>query len=59
VKDEDIDTIRQRGHRLDESRQGHGLGLAIVEDIADLYALELTYGRSDLGGLLVKLTIKP
>ena len=59
VKDEDVVTIRQRGHRLDENRQGFGLGLAIVEDIADLYALELTYGRSDLGGLLVKLTIKP
>jgi signal transduction histidine kinase len=59
VKDKDIGAIRQRGHRLDESRQGHGLGLAIVEDIADLYALELTYGRSDLGGLSVKLTIKP
>jgi signal transduction histidine kinase len=59
VKDKDISAIRQRGHRLDESRQGHGLGLAIVEDIADLYALELTYGRSDLGGLSVKLTIKP
>jgi signal transduction histidine kinase len=59
VKDEDIAAIRQRGRRLDENRQGFGLGLAIVEDIADLYELELSYGRSALGGLLVKLGNKP
>jgi signal transduction histidine kinase len=59
VKDQDFAAIRQRGRRLDESRQGFGLGLGIVEDIADLYELELTFGRSHLGGFLVKLGIKP
>jgi signal transduction histidine kinase len=55
----EIANIRQRGRRLDESRRGFGLGLAIVEDIADLYQLELSFGKSDLGGLQVKLGIKP
>ena len=55
----EIETIRQRGHRLDESRQGFGLGLAIVEDIANLYQLELSFERSSLGGLLIKLGVKP
>ena len=55
----EIAHIRQRGRRLDESRKGFGLGLAIVEDIADLYQLELSFGMSDLGGLQVKLGIGP
>jgi signal transduction histidine kinase len=59
VAESELTTIRQRGHRLDETRQGFGLGLAIVEDIADLYELELSYGRSASGGLLVKLGNKP
>ncbi len=52
----ELSSIRQRGRRLDESRKGFGLGLAIVEDIADLYEFELFYGRSELGGLQVKIT---
>lgn len=58
VAEVEISSISQRGRRLDESRQGFGLGLAIVEDIADLYELELSYGRSVLGGLQVKLSLK-
>ncbi len=59
VPDEEIETIRQRGRRLDEAKKGFGLGLAIVEDIADLYELKLSYGRSELGGLQVKLGFAP
>jgi len=55
VADAELSSIRQRGRRLDENRKGFGLGLAIVEDIADLYELELRYGRSALGGLQVKI----
>ncbi len=59
VPDDQISAIRQRGRRLDETGRGFGLGLAIVEDIADLYELDLTYGRSSLGGLRVKLALHP
>lgn len=55
VAEAEISSIRQRGRRLDEIGQGFGLGLAIVDDIADFYELELTYGRSPLGGLRVKM----
>ena len=57
VNDAELSTIRQRGGRLDETRLGFGLGLAIVEDIAELYELELNFGRSPLGGLRVELVL--
>ncbi len=50
--------IFERGHRLDESTRGFGLGLAIVSDIADLYEIKLIYGRSPLGGLRVSLFLE-
>ncbi|MDD2761604.1 MAG: sensor histidine kinase [Methylomonas sp.] len=54
----DCDALTQRGLRLDESVQGHGLGLAIVADIVDVYHGELRIGRCpDLGGLLVEVSL--
>jgi signal transduction histidine kinase len=47
----------QRGVRLDEIEGGHGLGLAIVGDIAALYGGGLTLGSSDLGGLRAQVTL--
>jgi signal transduction histidine kinase len=55
VPPENIASIRERGKRLDETRKGFGLGLSIVEDIADIYDLNLDFGRSPLGGLRVQL----
>lgn len=40
-----------RGARLDEAGPGHGLGLAIVRDLAESSAAALRMDRSDLGGL--------
>lgn len=50
--------VMTRGVRLDESRQGHGLGLAIVGDIVAAYGGELAFGRdAALGGLAVTVSL--
>lgn len=50
--DADMQQLSQRGLRLDEAVQGHGLGLAIVRDIANFYGGNLQICRSaELGGL--------
>ena len=47
-----------RGVRLDESRSGHGLGLTIVRDIAEVLGGTLAFGRSQaLGGLEVRVDL--
>ena len=47
-----------RGQRLDEEAPGHGLGLAIVQDIVLSYAGELSLGESAaLGGLKVEVSL--
>ena len=55
IHEESIDAVMGRGHRLDESKPGHGQGLGIVKDIADLYGGSLSLGRSELGGLRAEL----
>lgn len=55
VEPAQLQNIRQRGIRLDETTPGHGIGLSIVEDIAQSYEIELHYSRSQLGGLKVQL----
>ncbi|MGQ0485237.1 MAG: sensor histidine kinase [Hyphomicrobiales bacterium] len=57
VPQTELGRIGERGRRFDESKQGSGLGLSIVEDIADLYGLAVTYGRSGLGGLRVAIRV--
>ncbi len=48
--------VLQRGTRMDESKQGHGLGLAIIREIVALYNGTLHMDRSTpLGGLCVSV----
>jgi signal transduction histidine kinase len=55
---EQLQQITRRGVRLDESAPGHGLGLAIAQDIVASYNGRLTFGRSrDLGGLRVTILL--
>jgi signal transduction histidine kinase len=51
---EDLSRIAQRGVRLDESAEGHGLGLSIAGSIATSYGASVEFGRSsELGGFEV------
>ncbi len=53
------DVAHHKFHRLDESAPGHGIGLAIVKDIARSCGGDLTIQVSDLGGAEIKVTIPP
>jgi C4-dicarboxylate-specific signal transduction histidine kinase len=44
-----------RGKRLDESDSGHGLGLAIADELTRGFGGALNLGRSALGGLRVEV----
>ena len=51
--------LLQRGMRLDESAPGHGIGLAVVKDIAASHGGEIEIGRSEWGGAEISVTIVP
>lgn len=57
VPEAELGRIAERGRRLDESRQGSGLGLSIVADIADTYGLTVGFLKSPLGGLRVEIRL--
>jgi len=57
--DEEIKQLTARGVRIDEAAPGHGLGLAIVRDVVDIYSGKLTLDRSSaLGGLRVSVCLE-
>jgi two-component system sensor histidine kinase PhoQ len=49
--------VLKRGGRADEHTPGHGLGLAMVRDMAGLYGGRLELGDSPLGGCRVELRL--
>jgi signal transduction histidine kinase len=51
------ETAGKRGHRLDETKPGSGLGLSIVTELATLYGGALTLGSAPAGGLRAELTL--
>lgn len=57
IPEELIERALQRGSKLDESTPGHGLGLGIVRDLAELCDGKLTLTRSDYGGLRAELEL--
>lgn len=60
IPPENVDHLLQRGVRGDERVQGHGIGLAIVQDIVRAYRGQLKVDRSDeLGGSRFSVTFPP
>jgi signal transduction histidine kinase len=53
VKENEITQLGQRGLRLDQQMPGHGLGLAIVEDIVSRYSGKTHFVTAANGGLRV------
>ena len=57
---EQVERLLQRGVRGDERVHGHGIGLAIVQDIVVAYRGELTVERApDLGGARFRVRFPP
>jgi signal transduction histidine kinase len=57
VPEDQLNTLGQRGIRLDEQKQGTGLGLAIARDVSEAYHGKLSFHRSPMGGLTVTFQI--
>jgi len=57
VPEADRARVLQRGVRADEATPGHGLGLAMVRDMAEMYGGALALGDSTLGGARVELRL--
>ncbi len=57
IDDSDVATVLSRGGRLDEQVAGHGLGLAMVKDVVELYGGQLVIRRAGLGGAQVDICL--
>jgi len=60
IPEDKVDRLLQRGVRGDERVQGHGIGLAIVQDLLKAYRGNLTVSRSEnLGGAAFVVRFAP
>ena len=59
IPEDFVAELLNRGTRLDESTPGHGIGLAIVKDIAQSHGGTVNISRSELGGAEIVISIPP
>jgi len=57
IPESDRQQVLERGTRLDEQVDGHGLGLGIVRDIVEVWGGQMTLQDSPLGGLQVSIAL--
>ena len=57
IQSKKIESIQQRGVRLDETKEGHGLGLSICTAILNSYEGSIGFYQSSLGGLKVEIKL--
>ena len=50
-----IDTVLERGKRMDETVPGHGIGLSMAREIIAVYGGKLDIGSGHLGGALLRV----
>lgn len=58
IQPDQIARILERGVRADQSTPGHGIGLAIVRDIIQVYGGELSIENRSTGGACITLRLK-
>lgn len=57
IRAADRDRVLERGTRADQHTPGHGLGLAMVREMVELYGGSLALGESQWGGTRVELRL--
>jgi two-component system sensor histidine kinase PhoQ len=55
---EQVDTLLQRGKRVDESIPGQGIGLSMANEIISVYGGQLVFAASPLGGTLLRVRFR-
>jgi two-component system sensor histidine kinase PhoQ len=58
IPEESAERLLERGMRLDETAPGHGIGLAVVADIARSYGGDVRIGRAAAGGAGITVTLR-
>ncbi|HLC44721.1 MAG TPA: ATP-binding protein, partial [Patescibacteria group bacterium] len=57
IAPDQVERVRGRGARADASTPGHGLGIAVVQEMTELYGGDLVISRSPLGGAAVEVRL--
>ncbi len=57
IPPDQVERVRERGARADATTPGHGLGIAVVQEMAGLYGGKLVISRSPLGGAAVEVRL--
>lgn len=57
ITNDALDDVLKAGRKLDESVAGHGFGLSITRELAELYGGDVALGPSAAGGLKITISL--